>query len=347
MALRNQGQSSVSLLSVVELIDLLQSPFAIEKFSSLTGAPMVAVDLTREGGLPSRDEIDFASQRLLELACPTIALGGDDLPESAARLTDAFDVRVEDDASLMNLRNTVATSPIASLAMVQLLRHTRESSVHNGLIAESLAYSVLQSGPEFDVWLKGRTPRAAAAPNNEPAVLMLRDGEKLNLTLNRPDRRNAFSAEMRDALVEALQVVISDSSIREVVIRGAGPAFSAGGDLAEFGTLPDPATAHVIRSTRNPARLLGQCANRVRCEVQGACVGAGMELPAFTRHVRAREDAFFWLPEIAMGLVPGAGGTVSVPRRIGRQRTNYLALSGRRIDARTALAWGLVDEIAD
>jgi enoyl-CoA hydratase/carnithine racemase len=63
--------------------------------------------------------------------------------------------------------------------------------------------------------------------------------------------------------------------------------------------------------------------------------------------VSAAPDAFFELPELAMGLVPGAGGTASLPRRIGRQRTAWLALSGERIDARTALRWGLVDAIED
>jgi enoyl-CoA hydratase/carnithine racemase len=79
--------------------------------------------------------------------------------------------------------------------------------------------------------------------------------------------------------------------------------------------------------------------------VHGACVGAGVELPAFAARVVARADARFWLPELGLGLVPGAGGTVSLPRRIGRQRTAWLALSGRPIDARTALAWGLIDEV--
>jgi enoyl-CoA hydratase/carnithine racemase len=83
----------------------------------------------------------------------------------------------------------------------------------------------------------------------------------------------------------------------------------------------------------------------VRVEVHGACVGAGIELPAFARRVVARSDAFFQLPEVAMGLVPGAGGTVSIPRRVGRQRAAYLCLSAVRLDAETALAWGLVDEI--
>ena len=72
-------------------------------------------------------------------------------------------------------------------------------------------------------------------------------------------------------------------------------------------------------------------------------MGAGIELPAFARRVVAAEDAFFQLPELSLGLIPGAGGTVSIPRRIGRQRTARLALSGERLDAATALEWGLVD----
>jgi enoyl-CoA hydratase/carnithine racemase len=76
-------------------------------------------------------------------------------------------------------------------------------------------------------------------------------------------------------------------------------------------------------------------------------VGAGIELPAFAAHVVAHPGAFFQLPEIGMGLIPGAGGTVSLPRRIGRQRTAWLALTGRRLDAPTALAWNLIDEVCD
>ena len=94
------------------------------------------------------------------------------------------------------------------------------------------------------------------------------------------------------------------------------------------------------------ARLLAACADRTRAEVHGACVGAGVELPAFAGRVVARGDARFQLPELRMGLVPGAGGTVSVPRRVGRQRAAWLALSGASVDAETALAWGLVDQIS-
>jgi enoyl-CoA hydratase/carnithine racemase len=76
------------------------------------------------------------------------------------------------------------------------------------------------------------------------------------------------------------------------------------------------------------------------------CAGSGIELPAFAGTVVAAPDTTFALPEVSLGLVPGAGGTVSLPHRIGRHRTALLALSGATIDAPTALAWGLVDRLS-
>lgn len=174
---------------------------------------------------------------------------------------------------------------------------------------------------------------------------MERDRNRLDIRLTRPEKHNAFSRAMRDGVSEALQLALADPSIEEVVLSGEGDSFCSGGDLDEFGSFPDPAEAHVIRTTRSPALLLSRLGDRARVEVHGACIGAGAELPAFTKHVIASEDAFFQLPEVGLGLVPGAGGTASLPRRIGRQRTAWLGLSGARIDARTALDWGLVDEV--
>ena len=74
--------------------------------------------------------------------------------------------------------------------------------------------------------------------------------------------------------------------------------------------------------------------------------GPASSFPAFAGRVVARSDARFGLPEVGLGLIPGAGGTVSVTRRVGRHRAAYLALSGETIDASTALSWGLVDAIA-
>jgi enoyl-CoA hydratase/carnithine racemase len=254
---------------------------------------------------------------------------------------------VSSESDLEPILVAVRRTPLAAMALVQLLRQSALLDVHQGLIAESLVYSTLQSGPEFRDWLSARPAAPGGEPSPEPPVLLRRSGGRLELTLNRPEKRNAFSAQMRDALVEGLHTAVCDASVVEVILRGAGPAFCSGGDLDEFGTLPDPATAHALRSTRNPARLLARCADRLRAELHGACVGAGIELAAFARQLAASEDAFFQLPEVAMGLVPGAGGTVSIPRRIGHQRTAYLALSGRRLDAATAHHWGLIDEIRE
>jgi enoyl-CoA hydratase/carnithine racemase len=140
---------------------------------------------------------------------------------------------------------------------------------------------------------------------------------------------------------------VHDATVERVVVRGNGPAFCSGGDLRDFGTSTDLVRAHAVRTTRHPGALLHALADRVEVQVHGACVGAGVELPAFAGRVIARADTVFQLPEVAMGTIPGAGGTVSLPRRIGPQRTLLLALSGLPLTAGDALRWGLVDEVAE
>ena len=337
----------VSVLSLGEAVRRLQSPWALEDFATLTGECALVVDLPAAGAQPmDAQRVERVRSVLGQLACPSVAIVGGDLSPAASALVAEFDLVVQGASELESVLAAIRRAPQAGLALVQLLRHNEKLDVHEGLIAESLVYSVLQSGPEFGAWRRGRrvqTPRESS----EPAVSVLREDDRLILSLNRPERHNAFSREIRDALVEGLQLASGDCTIRRIVLRGEGPSFCSGGDLDEFGSLPDPATAHVIRSTRNASRLLSGLAERTRAEVHGACIGAGVELPAFVGEVVADEGAFFELPEVGMGLVPGAGGSVSIPRRIGRQRTAEMAITGRRLDARTALAWGLVDELRD
>ena len=267
---------------------------------------------------------------------------------AATPLPAVVDVVARSDAELEALCEAVRRNPVAASVLVQVLRHNETASVADGLLVESLAYSTLQHGSEFAAWL-GRHPssppgsrRAAAEP-----VLLAREGDELRITLNLPHQRNAFSVALRDALCAALDVPLSDPCIERILIRGAGPAFCAGGDLREFGLARDAALAHATRMTRSAAALLHRLSQRIVCEVHGACIGAGIELPAFGARIHARPDAFFQLPEVAMGLIPGAGGTVSITRRIGRLRTAKLALTGARIDVATALAWGLVDAVVE
>jgi enoyl-CoA hydratase/carnithine racemase len=235
----------------------------------------------------------------------------------------------------------VERNPRAARRCAELLADGPDS-IEAGLVAESLAYAELQGGPEFAAWLTDRGP-AQPVPDPDP-VLLDRAGDRMTITLHRPGSHNALDVAMRDALVEALDLVAAEPVI-VVDLRGDGPSFCSGGDLREFGTFPDPATAHAIRLERLPARSLAAVADRVTAHVHGHCVGAGAELAAFCHRVVAAPDTSFRLPEVAMGLVPGQGGTVSVLRRIGPQRTAWLALSGQPIDARTALDWGLVDAL--
>jgi hypothetical protein len=237
---------------------------------------------------------------------------------------------------------TVERAPLACLTLVDLLGLTSRSGVEDGLVAESLAYSTLLAGPEYESW-RAATPRREGPIDDDP-VLVARDGDVLRVILNRPTRHNAFGRAVRDQLLAALELARLDDSIEQVVLTGAGPSFSSGGDLDEFGTAPDVVTAHVVRLAAGAGLAVHRLRDRVRPVLHGTCLGAGIEVPAFAAHLAAREGATFALPELAFGLVPGAGGTVSITRRIGRWRTAYLALSGARLDLDHALAWGLVDE---
>jgi enoyl-CoA hydratase/carnithine racemase len=252
------------------------------------------------------------------------------------------------EVALAALDAAVAASPRAALVLRQVLRATEELPVRAALDVESLAYSALLGGPEFGRWLASRPARPLPPPAAEP-VLVRRESlggeDQLLVTLNRPERRNAYGRQLRDALTDALRVAQLDPAVERVVVNGAGPSFSSGGDLAEFGTAPDLVTAHFVRTQAGAGLLLHALRDRAEVRVHGTCVGAGVELPAFAGTVSAAAGTTFTLPEVAMGLIPGAGGTVSIPRRIGRWRTLYLALGGQPLDASTALAWGLVDRL--
>ena len=285
------------------------------------------------------------------LAAATLTLAAGPVPDSVRSLVAVGDVagnvaagdRLE--VAAARLRAGVERSPRAALACGQLLRQTPALPTTPGLAAEAAAYSLLLGGPEFARWLAERgAPRDRRAP--EHPVRVSRDGERLTIVLDDPERRNAFSARLREALLEAVQLAEADETISDVQLSGAGAAFCSGGDLDEFGTATDLVAAYLVRLERAPWRVIDRIAPKVTVRAHGACIGAGTEILAYAGRVIAAPDSFFALPEVRMGLVPGAGGSVSVPRRIGRWRAAWLMLTGDRLTADVALRWGLVDEVA-
>ena len=256
---------------------------------------------------------------------------------------DLGDLLIEPPFTVEGVTRQVAAHPHAAAVALQLLRDIEGVEIERALTLESLAYGRLQGGAEHAAWLAGRTP----VPSPPGRVVVTREDEVLRITLDRSWARNAIDRVMRDDLFEAFTVAASDPDIARVELRSVGPAFCVGGDLAEFGVTRDPATAHRIRQLTLPARPLSLRPEILDVHVQGACVGAGLEIAAFAGRVTASPSAWFHLPELAMGLIPGAGGCVSIARRIGRQRAALLLLSGRRISATTALGWGLIDAIED
>jgi len=271
--------------------------------------------------------------------CPLIGVG--DVGHVAASHVDAW---AEPAIPLPALTRGIAANPRASAVLVHLLRSIAPLPATAALTCESLAFATLQAGSEHRRWHEA-VRRASALT---PGILHLaRDGDVLTATIDRQAARNAIDRAMRDALFDAFTLAASDPTIVRVVLQGAGRCFSMGADLGEFGTVGDAAEAHLLRMRTLPARALLRRDGILHADVRGGCVGSGLELAAFAARLTASPDAWFQLPEVAMGILPGAGGCVSLPRRIGRQRAAALMLSGKRIGVGVASDWGLIDAIVD
>ncbi|GAA4821138.1 enoyl-CoA hydratase/isomerase family protein [Nocardioides caeni] len=268
------------------------------------------------------------------------------LAPRGSRASDLRGVVVSDDveADLAALHATSARSPHATWALARLLRLTAVLPARDGVVAESATYSSLLAGAEFRRWREENPPIQRPSDLDLSRVALRREGDLLEVTLTRSARRNAYDARMRDALLEALEVAALAPEAT-VSLRGEGRDFCAGGDLDEFGSAPDPAAAHRLRVVAHPGLATDRLRDRVTVHLHGHCIGSGIEIAAFAGDVRAAESTVLGLPELAMGLVPGAGGTVSLTRRIGRHRVLWWALSGRRIGVELALEWGLVDGV--
>lgn len=168
------------------------------------------------------------------------------------------------------------------------------------------------------------------------------------LTLNRPDKLNAFTLRMADELSAALAEAEADETVRVVLLQGAGRAFGAGFDLSIVEGMETPALGAVLEDHFNPL-IRAMRASRlpiVAC-LQGACAGAAVGVALAADLVIAGRSTFFYEPFVGIALVPDAGNTLFLPRLVGRIRAAGMAFLGERIPAEEAAAWGLVWRVVD
>ncbi|GAC79747.1 Enoyl-CoA hydratase/carnithine racemase [Gordonia malaquae] len=186
-------------------------------------------------------------------------------------------------------------------------------------------------------------------------LLIERDGDVVTWTLNLPDLRNAISdVGIIDAIVDAVTATNNDHSIRAVILTGAGSAFSAGGNVKAmaageglFGGAGHTQRIGYREGIQRIPRAMYSLEVPVIAAVNGPAVGAGCDLAMMCDLRVASSTAFFAESFVKLGIIPGDGGAWFLPRIIGPARAAEMALTGDRVDAATALDWGMVSQVVD
>lgn len=174
------------------------------------------------------------------------------------------------------------------------------------------------------------------------------------ITLNRPDKRNAVQLGLLQALANAVAVAEKTSGTRLIVIRGEGKAFCAGLDLMAMGGNEEAFGADWMQHPHEITRLWQAAVNRLAesplptlALLHGYCLGAGLEIALACDFRYADSDTVFSLEETRLGLIPDVGGTTRLAQLIGFSRAKEMILTGRRISTSTAEAWGLVNRTVE
>jgi enoyl-CoA hydratase/carnithine racemase len=173
-------------------------------------------------------------------------------------------------------------------------------------------------------------------------VVISSAGGVMEVRLNRPEKKNALTREMYNAMAEAFDAANGDASVRVVLLTGTGDAFTSGNDVGDFraranGGLESSAGRFLPAISGLQKPLIGA--------VNGMAVGVGTTMLMHCDLIVAADTARFLMPFTALGLVPEAASTLLVPRAIGHVRASALLLLGDGIDAHTALAWGLINQV--
>ncbi len=179
-------------------------------------------------------------------------------------------------------------------------------------------------------------------------LLLSTSGNILNITINRESKLNALNQATMLELRQVIQSIYEDTDIRGVILTGAGEkAFVAGADISEFTDLNEMNARKFSEDGQEIFDLIENCHTPIIAVVNGFALGGGSEL-AMACHMRvATEDAKFGQPEVNLGIIPGYGGTQRLTQLIGKGRAFEFTMTAEMIDARTALAWGLVNHVAE
>ena len=177
-------------------------------------------------------------------------------------------------------------------------------------------------------------------------MLYSKSGAVAHIVLNRPRVMNAYNVQMRDELFFTLEAVRDDPDVRVAVISGAGArAFCAGADLTEFGAAPSQVIARQVRWERDIWGLFLSLRKPLIAAMRGYVIGSGVEIACLCDIRIAADDAQFAMPEVALGMIPAAGGTQTLRRVVGASRALEMALSNRRVGAEEARRIGLAHNV--
>jgi enoyl-CoA hydratase len=163
------------------------------------------------------------------------------------------------------------------------------------------------------------------------------------LRINRPQVRNALNLEVRAGLAEKVTQYGAEKAVRCLVVTGSDVAFAAGADIGEMAEA-DPVEV-MSRNVQKYWRAIMDCPKPLIAAVEGYALGGGLELALCADIIVAGEGAKLGLPEVKVGILPGAGGTQKLARLVGRHRAMLLIMTGRMFGAAEALGMGVVSEV--
>tara|TARA_Y100000590_G_scaffold470557_1_gene666320 strand:- start:4481 stop:5209 length:729 start_codon:yes stop_codon:yes gene_type:complete len=182
--------------------------------------------------------------------------------------------------------------------------------------------------------------------NNFESIILEKKSSILTITLNRPDILNAYNIQMRDEMWQALLAIKDDLEVKVIILKGAGEkAFCAGADLTEFTTAPSQTIARQVRRLRPIWELWASIRKPFICALHGYVIGSGLEMALLCDIRIASPEVKIRLPEVALGMLPAAGGSQTLTKLTGISTASKMLLTTNTISANEALQMGIISKI--